>query len=260
MTITATGAEFKAYLSDERAWPNRQFYEDGEVVVNGKMSDPEQDYMTIPDNATVVVQGGWLQQNGQSDARPMDEHFEAWHAAQTSEIIVVTVAKTKAPAVHAAILAAQNEKRTRTLDETQLSLFFYIGAAKLDPENENETEYAVHQAAFKSIDATVHSLPIFHRLVDDNGFDTTDKDAMSVPRAGLYEDDGTTEAVAGRSAYYVAFYSTGEFPLDLAQALKAVCLTEYTKAAAAAGLRVEFAKADRHFSWTERETAPWLDL
>jgi hypothetical protein len=100
------GAEFKAYLDDDSVWPANQWHEDEEVFVNGKLSAG--DYLAIPDEAVVEIHGGYIEKpnRGSEEVVSLEDHFTAWQAAQTSETIVVSIPKSKAADVRAAITAA----------------------------------------------------------------------------------------------------------------------------------------------------------
>ena len=57
MATKTTGAEWKRYYQDAKAWPDGWFHEDEEVTVNG-VYDEDADLTAVPDDAAIVVKGG----------------------------------------------------------------------------------------------------------------------------------------------------------------------------------------------------------
>lgn len=145
----------------------------------------------------------------------------------------------------------------RTIEHMQLGLYFYVGPPTL-VEDYNATS-AIHYKASELIYAGVVKLPEWHQLLDNNGFPTTSKaEGSEYPRAELCEPDGELTLVDGRAAHSVFFHVGGQFPLDLAKALKDFCLEQYKKAAGE--LSVEFAEARQHIRWSESEEKVWAEV
>lgn len=145
---------------------------------------------------------------------------------------------------------------TRTVESTQLGLYFYVGLAELS--NDYEASSAIHYKAAEMVYAQVLRMPGWNCRLDDNGFPATAPDGSEYPRAELCEPDGQLCEVNGRLAHSVFFHAAGVFPLDLAIALKAFCLEKYKEAAG--GLDVEFAQAKRYIRWSESEDAVWAEV
>lgn len=150
----------------------------------------------------------------------------------------------------------ENNHMTRTVESTQLGLYFYVGPAEL--ANDYEASSAIHYKAAELVYAQVLKLPGWNRRLDDNGFPTTATEGHDYPRAELCEPDGELCDANGRLAHTLFFHAAGDFPLDLAIALKAFCLEKYKEAAG--GLDVEFAQAKRYIRWSESKDAVWAEV
>jgi hypothetical protein len=150
----------------------------------------------------------------------------------------------------------------KSVDSMQLGLFFHIGVAAstsgADLEAQDEIGYAIHNKAVASVAAGLPGLASWQVRLDDNGFPTTDKGACLYPRAELCESSGEVEIIQSQPAYSIWFHTSGTFPLDLAQDLKEYCLAKYVEAAGS--VPVQFAKAQRHTSWTDTETVNWPEV
>ena len=98
MTTKTTGAEWRAYHDDLKAWPPGSWYEDCVVTVNGvEVESPEE----VAANAQVKIDGGVYWPSGSlanqeipDDGVSLESHFRKWRKAQTVERIVVEVPKS----------------------------------------------------------------------------------------------------------------------------------------------------------------------
>lgn len=150
---------------------------------------------------------------------------------------------------------------TRTIASTQLALYFYVGpaASAADHEASYEATGAIHYKAADLIYAGVVKLPEWHVRLGNNGFPAaSDSEGSEYPRAEFCEPDGELTEVNGRLAHSVFFHASGEFPIDLAKALKDFCLAQYKLAAGE--LSVEFSQAKRYIKWDESEENVWAEL
>jgi len=106
--IKTTGAEWKAFNSDDKYWAD--FYLDDEVItVNDSDVDPyDYDPSKLADTDKVAIDGGWVtdQTPGSSKEYSLATFFKTWRKQQTTEFLSVEVPKEKADAVRAAIVAA----------------------------------------------------------------------------------------------------------------------------------------------------------
>lgn len=95
--IKTTGAQFKAFYSDENFWPEGAYYEYETVVVDGKVNgeDISIDYEDIADEAVVKVIGGAVFSEDGSDIATFKKFFNDWLKKQESEIILVQVSKAE---------------------------------------------------------------------------------------------------------------------------------------------------------------------
>ncbi len=58
MAMKTTGAEFKAFCSDDKWWPEGTWHEDEEVTVNGEYPPEDFDLSSVEDCAQLVLSGG----------------------------------------------------------------------------------------------------------------------------------------------------------------------------------------------------------
>jgi hypothetical protein len=75
MKVKMTGHEFKAFMDDEEIWANKKFYyDDAYVTVNGIHSEYGPHPEKVPEEAEVVIEGGFMVWQGLKD--PEDGIFE----------------------------------------------------------------------------------------------------------------------------------------------------------------------------------------
>lgn len=106
--IKTTGAEWKAFMSDEVYW-GECAVDDEVTTVNGSPVDEyEFDLMSVADADKLTVDGGWVfdQAKGSAKEWALATFFRTWRKQQTTEFLSVEVPKEKADAVRAAIVAA----------------------------------------------------------------------------------------------------------------------------------------------------------
>ena len=100
MTTKTTGAEWRAYHDDLKAWPPGSWYEDCVVTVNGvEVESPEE----VAPTARVTIDGGVYWSSGSlanqdipDEGVSLESHFRKWRKAQTVERLIVEVPKEKA--------------------------------------------------------------------------------------------------------------------------------------------------------------------
>ena len=143
----------------------------------------------------------------------------------------------------------------RTLQETQLTLYFSIGDAPL--AEDDDLAWKIHRQAYERIATALResgALLIPGWLESDP---SVSPDFAFCPYE-LCDNDGM--AVGQPPAYYVIFHreGSGEFPPQVARALRDFCLQQYQ--VAAGDCPVQFARASRHQRWEVSETQPWPDL
>jgi hypothetical protein len=100
VTTKTTGAEWRAYHDDLKAWPPGSWYEDCVVTVNGvEVESPEE----VAPTARVTIDGGVYWSSGSlanqdipDEGVSLESHFRKWRKAQTVERLIVEVPKEKA--------------------------------------------------------------------------------------------------------------------------------------------------------------------
>lgn len=108
MAIKVTGAEFKRFYDDGPWWTGETFHEDADLSINGTLRPDGIDSDSVQDTDEVTISGGvmlgpeWEEGEGPS----LEEYFERWRKAQTTEIFSVECDKTIVDAVKAAIRQA----------------------------------------------------------------------------------------------------------------------------------------------------------
>jgi len=105
MTTKTTGAEFKRYYTDPVAWPEGWWHDDTYITVDG-VDYSENDLTTMPDEAVVKIESGYVVCGDSGDTMSMDAHFRKWRKAQNTTVLMVTVDNDKLEAVKEAIKAA----------------------------------------------------------------------------------------------------------------------------------------------------------
>lgn len=104
MTVKTTGAEFKRYYSDEKAWPPGQYHDDSQITVDGVHSE-EADLSAVADTDEIVIVCGWVFPADEGRAIELETHFKKWRRTQSVQFLTVEVPKDKAEAVIEAIKA-----------------------------------------------------------------------------------------------------------------------------------------------------------
>jgi len=109
MPTKTTGAELKAFYTDETVWPEGAYHEDEEVVVDGVALSDDGDITLIADAAKVTVAGGVvfdLPGVDSEDAPSFETYFKRWRKLQSTAFMAVECPKEKLDEVIAAIVAA----------------------------------------------------------------------------------------------------------------------------------------------------------
>lgn len=109
MAAKTTGAEFKRFYDDPNIWPENGtiWHEEEVVTVNGADSDSDCDFATIPDDASVVIEGGVVFGPEWDENNPtFEQYFKRWRKKQTTASLLVECDISKVDAVKAAIKAA----------------------------------------------------------------------------------------------------------------------------------------------------------
>jgi len=105
MAVKTTGAEFKAFYSDESIWPEDSWHDDAILSVDGVDQSDGIDVDTLSDTATVMIEGGYVK--GLEDEEPsLEAYFKRWRKKQNTVMFAVSCDKSVADAVKAAIRAA----------------------------------------------------------------------------------------------------------------------------------------------------------
>lgn len=90
--MKTNGATWKAYLD---SWPDGQWFEDGEELVNGQPGD-DIPYDQIPNDATVEFTSGVVFQNRlDQEGKSLVSHFRRWLKAQTVTRLMVEIPKER---------------------------------------------------------------------------------------------------------------------------------------------------------------------
>ncbi|ASD50491.1 hypothetical protein FDI24_gp210 [Acidovorax phage ACP17] len=107
MAVKTTGAEFKQFYNDEKVWEGDAWHEDVVLRVDGKYVDEGEDLNDLPDNASVVIEGGCMLDGPYKDKDvSMETVFKRWRKQLTAQTVVVEVDNAYLEAVVAAIKAA----------------------------------------------------------------------------------------------------------------------------------------------------------
>ena len=105
MTTKTTGAEWRAYMDDPKAWPDGAWFDECQTMANGVEFDCPSE---IAPDAKVTISGGvyWPRQPRAYEpveGTCLETHFRKWRKAQTVERIVVEVAREHAKALRDAV-------------------------------------------------------------------------------------------------------------------------------------------------------------
>lgn len=109
MTIKCTGAEFKAFYSDPKFWPDEQWHEGEQVTINGVDREGwDVSYDQLDDADQLTITGGCVMDanNGDREVGTLEGHFRKWRREQTSTVVLVRVPNDKLAAFDAACKAA----------------------------------------------------------------------------------------------------------------------------------------------------------
>lgn len=143
----------------------------------------------------------------------------------------------------------------RTLRETQLTLYFFIGAQPLSEDD--DSAWKIHNQAYERIQTALNAsgASLIPGWIERDPSVSAD---FAFCPYGLCDDDGM--AAGTPPAYSVAFHRDGEeeFPHDVACALRDFCLRHYQEAAG--GVPVHLGRASRYQRWEVEETQPWDGL
>ena len=104
--IKTTGAEFKAFYSDPKWWPEGVFHEEAEIIINGEQSDDDTDLYAISDDAKISLKNGFVTNENGDDLGSFENFFRKWRNKQKTMIIVAKVSRDKLDDVISAIKAA----------------------------------------------------------------------------------------------------------------------------------------------------------
>lgn len=106
MSVKTSGAEFKRYYNDDKAWPRGWWHEDEEITINGIYNE-DAELSMVADTDVIVIKGGVIFEGVHGVfSLSMESHFKKWRKAQATEFLVVEVAKDKTESVIAAIVQA----------------------------------------------------------------------------------------------------------------------------------------------------------
>jgi hypothetical protein len=95
MTVKLRGADYKAFMQDDRVWLEDYWFEDVAYTVDGvETEDAEFVETQVPDEAVVTVTGGCLYQGQEINARFVDyeKTLRTWLKARAVTTIVLEVA------------------------------------------------------------------------------------------------------------------------------------------------------------------------
>lgn len=106
MATKTTGAEFKAFYSDDAFWPEGTWHEDEEVTIDGELPPDDFDLSAVADNARMVLSNGCVTNKQNEELGSFDGYFRKWRKKQTTTFLAVEVPHEKADAVKEAIIAA----------------------------------------------------------------------------------------------------------------------------------------------------------
>ena len=113
MTIKTTGAEFVRFYNDPAVWANPvnpdngAWWDDTEIIVDGKGWDDAKDYSEIPAESSVNFTGGcFFKTQDANEADDLEAVFRKWRKGLNTVSFVVECARDKEAAVHEAIKAA----------------------------------------------------------------------------------------------------------------------------------------------------------
>lgn len=108
MAIKVTGAEFKRFYDDKSWWPKNSYHEGADLSINGELQPDGIDSDSVQDTDEVTISGGFMfdPEWEEGEGPSLEEYFERWRKAQTTEIFSVECDKTIVDAVKAAIRQA----------------------------------------------------------------------------------------------------------------------------------------------------------
>ena len=106
MATKTTGAEFKAFYSDEEWWPKGTWHEDEEVSIDGVQADDDTDLSLVADGGRLVLSNGYVTNTEGVDLGSFEGYFRKWRKKQTTAVLAVEVPLNKVESVTAAIIAA----------------------------------------------------------------------------------------------------------------------------------------------------------
>lgn len=102
-----SGAEWKAFYSDKKYWPDGAWHEWELVTINGVEQDDGADLGQVEDDAIVLAEGGTVYLSEDAEDGPtMDAHAKRWRKEHSEVMLIVSAPKDKAKQVKAAIKAA----------------------------------------------------------------------------------------------------------------------------------------------------------
>jgi len=106
--VKCTGAEWKAFYSNNEYWPEGYWHDDVLVSINGQESDDflDADVDTVADDAVIRIEAGHVFEEDGEPVRSLEAHFKKWKKEATTVMLVVQVDRKKADDVKAAIKAA----------------------------------------------------------------------------------------------------------------------------------------------------------
>lgn len=163
MSVTTTGAQFKAFYSDPKVWgqPNTDedwYVEDLFLMVNGQDDDMDtvhdrygDSFERLPDDATVLLEGGDLCWQGRGAAPPREHDdivraFKAWDKART---VVSVMATFELP------VAWSDEQRARVVDVLEvLGATRVVGASNGGLDDRERAALAKAMGAIVGVDLT----------------------------------------------------------------------------------------------------------
>lgn len=101
MAIKTTGAQLKAFYSDDAYWPKESYW-DGDITADGTdLRDLE--YEHIPDEAIVVIGDGSVLSQFGGDLGTIQSFFKKWLKKQSQAQVLVSCPKDKLMELKAAL-------------------------------------------------------------------------------------------------------------------------------------------------------------
>lgn len=104
MTVKTNGAEFNAFYNDKKYWPERIWYEEETIVVDGVELDCEFESNKFSPISMISISGGIVYGRFAIGKEPsLEAYFKQWRKEQKTEIFLVQCPKDKAKSIQAVI-------------------------------------------------------------------------------------------------------------------------------------------------------------